>query len=50
MEYLKYVLRREVSFFDTQTASSSTTFQVISIISSDATAVQVSLYKKIPDC
>ncbi|KAM2000442.1 hypothetical protein COP2_007735 [Malus domestica] len=50
MEYLKSVLRREVSFFDTQTASSSTTFQVISIISSDATAVQVSLYKKIPDC
>ncbi|KAM1873759.1 hypothetical protein ACFX13_007559 [Malus domestica] len=50
IEYLKSVLRREVSFFDTQTASSSTTFQVISIISSDATAVQVSLCKKIPDC
>ncbi|KAL6283869.1 hypothetical protein ACE6H2_014798 [Prunus campanulata] len=50
MEYLKSVLRQEVSFFDTQTAGSSTTYQVISIISSDANAVQVALCEKIPDC
>ncbi|KAM1057304.1 hypothetical protein ACFX2A_031263 [Malus domestica] len=50
MEYMKSVLRQEVSFFDTQTAGSSTTFQVITIISSDATAVQVALCEKIPDC
>ncbi|KAH0986856.1 hypothetical protein GBA52_014033 [Prunus armeniaca] len=49
-EYLKSVLRQEVSFFDTQTAGSSTTYQVISIISSDANAVQVALCEKIPDC
>ncbi|KAF3453524.1 hypothetical protein FNV43_RR03964 [Rhamnella rubrinervis] len=49
-EYLKSVLRQEVGFFDTQTAGSSTTFQVVSIISSDANAVQVALCEKIPDC
>ncbi|XP_004295792.1 PREDICTED: putative multidrug resistance protein [Fragaria vesca subsp. vesca] len=50
MKYLNSVLKQEVSFFDTQTAGSSTTFQVISIISSDANAVQVALCEKIPDC
>ncbi|KAL6199311.1 hypothetical protein ACLB2K_029095 [Fragaria x ananassa] len=50
MKYLSSVLKQEVSFFDTQTAGSSTTFQVISIISSDANAVQVALCEKIPDC
>ncbi|KAL6196374.1 hypothetical protein ACLB2K_031989 [Fragaria x ananassa] len=50
MKYLSSVLKQEVSFFDTQTAGSSTTFQVIAIISSDANAVQVALCEKIPDC
>ncbi|GMN63161.1 hypothetical protein TIFTF001_032223 [Ficus carica] len=49
-EYLKSVLRQEVGFFDTQTAGSSTTSQVVSIISSDANAIQVALCEKIPDC
>ncbi|XP_015898197.2 putative multidrug resistance protein [Ziziphus jujuba] len=49
-EYLKSVLRQEAGFFDTQTAGSSTTYQVVSIISSDANAVQVALCEKIPDC
>lgn len=47
MKYLNSVLKQEVSFFDTQTAGSSTTFQVISIISSDANAVQVALCEKV---
>ncbi|XP_050369771.1 putative multidrug resistance protein [Argentina anserina] len=50
MKYLSSVLKQEVSYFDTQTAGSSTTFQVISIITSDANAVQVALCEKIPDC
>ncbi|XP_058730505.1 putative multidrug resistance protein [Vicia villosa] len=50
MEYLKSVLRQEVAFFDTQTAGSSTTYQVVSLISSDANIVQSALCEKIPDC
>ncbi|KAK7342544.1 hypothetical protein VNO80_25499 [Phaseolus coccineus] len=50
MEYLKSVLRQEVSFFDTQTGGSSTTYQVVSLISSDANTIQVVLCEKIPDC
>ncbi|KAJ7948481.1 ABC transporter B family protein [Quillaja saponaria] len=50
MEYLKSVLRQEVSFFDTQEAGSSTTYKVVSLISSDANAIQVALSQKIPDC
>ncbi|CAJ2650454.1 unnamed protein product [Trifolium pratense] len=50
MEYLKSVLRQEVGFFDTQTAGSSTTYQVVSLISSDANTVQSALSEKIPDC
>ncbi|KAJ7981612.1 ABC transporter B family protein [Quillaja saponaria] len=50
VEYLKSVLRQEVSFFDTQAAGSSTTYQVVSLISSDANAIQVTLSQKIPDC
>ena len=46
-EYLKSVLRQEVGFFDTQTAGSSTTYQVVSILSSDANAVQVALCEKV---
>ncbi|KAL5538666.1 hypothetical protein UlMin_044328 [Ulmus minor] len=49
-EYLKSVLRQEVGFFDTQSSGSSTTYQVVSILSSDANAVQVALCEKIPDC
>ncbi|KAJ1441897.1 P-loop containing nucleoside triphosphate hydrolase [Sesbania bispinosa] len=50
MEYLKSVLRQEVGFFDTQTDGSSTTYKVVSLISSDANTVQVALSEKIPDC
>ncbi|KAJ7957664.1 ABC transporter B family protein [Quillaja saponaria] len=48
-EYLKSVLRQEVGFFDSQDAS-STTFQVIATISSDAHIVQDTLAEKIPTC
>jgi len=47
MEYLKSVLRQEVGFFDTQTAGSSTTYQVVSLISSDANTIQVVLCEKV---
>ncbi|KAJ8747508.1 hypothetical protein K2173_009245 [Erythroxylum novogranatense] len=50
MEYLKSVLRQEVGFFDTQEAGSSTTFQVVSTVSSDANSIQVAICEKIPDC
>nr|POE76703.1 abc transporter b family member 10 [Quercus suber] len=50
MEYLKSVLRQDVGFFDTQTASTSTTNQVVTLISSDANSIQVALCEKIPDC
>ncbi|KAL9297836.1 hypothetical protein ACSQ67_023732 [Phaseolus vulgaris] len=50
MEYLKSVLRQEVGFFDTQTGGTSTTYQVVSLISSDANTIQVVLCEKIPDC
>uniref|UniRef100_B9I099 Multidrug resistance protein n=1 Tax=Populus trichocarpa TaxID=3694 RepID=B9I099_POPTR len=49
-EYLKSVLRQEVGFFDTQDAGSSTTYQVVSTISNDASAIQVAICEKIPDC
>ncbi|KAL5760018.1 hypothetical protein ACOSQ2_018856 [Xanthoceras sorbifolium] len=49
MEYLKSVLRQEVSFFEIQ-AASSTTFQVISTISSDAHSIQDTIAEKIPNC
>lgn len=45
MEYLKSVLRQEVSFFDTQTGS--TTHEVVSLISSDASSIQVALCEKV---
>lgn len=38
-EYLRSVLRQEVSFFDTQ-AGTSVTFDVVSTISSDAHSIQ----------
>jgi len=47
VEYLKSVLRQEVGFFDTQTAGSSTTYQVVSLISSDANTVQSALSEKV---
>ncbi|KAF4394586.1 hypothetical protein F8388_020411 [Cannabis sativa] len=51
-KYLKSVLRQEVGFFDTQIAGSSMTSQVVSVISSDANAVQAALCEKrvIPNC
>ncbi|KAI6687429.1 hypothetical protein NL676_024257 [Syzygium grande] len=48
--YLKSVLRQEVGFFDTQEAGSSTTYKVVSTISSDANSIQVAICEKIPDC
>ncbi|KAJ8542935.1 hypothetical protein K7X08_005458 [Anisodus acutangulus] len=50
LEYLKSVLRQEVGFFDTQTAESSTTYQVISTVSADSTTIQIIIGEKIPDC
>ncbi|KAI3981753.1 hypothetical protein MKX01_027738 [Papaver californicum] len=47
-EYLKSVLRQEVSFFDTQ-AGTSITFDVVSTISSDAHAIQDVIADKIPN-
>ncbi|KAF7822863.1 putative multidrug resistance protein [Senna tora] len=50
MEYLKSVLRQEVGFFDTQAAGSSTTYQVVSLITADANTIQDALSEKIPNC
>ncbi|XP_004239490.2 ABC transporter B family member 15 [Solanum lycopersicum] len=50
MEYLKSVLRQEVSFFDKQDGSSSTSFQVVSTISADAHSIQDAIAEKIPNC
>ncbi|XP_074326257.1 putative multidrug resistance protein [Apium graveolens] len=49
VEYLRSVLRQEVSFFDEQ-AGSSTTFDVISSISADAYAIQNVIAEKVPIC
>ncbi|WCJ37207.1 ABC transporter family protein [Euphorbia peplus] len=49
-EYLKSVLRQEVGFFDTQEAGSSTTYQVVTTISNDASTIQVAICEKIPNC
>ncbi|PIN05655.1 Multidrug/pheromone exporter, ABC superfamily [Handroanthus impetiginosus] len=49
MEYLRSVLRQEVGFFDKQ-SSSSTTFKVISSISTDAHSIQDVMAEKIPNC
>lgn len=46
MEYLKSVLKQEVGYFDKQDAS-STTFQVISTITSDAHAIQDTIAEKV---
>ncbi|KAM6589468.1 hypothetical protein CsatA_012073 [Cannabis sativa] len=48
MEYLRSVLRQEVSFFDTQSTSSHT-FQVVSSVSSDAHLIQDTMAEKIPN-
>ncbi|BFG16275.1 hypothetical protein CerSpe_025490 [Prunus speciosa] len=49
IEYLKSVLRQDVGYFDNQDAA-STTFQVISTISSDAHLIQDTTAEKIPNC
>ncbi|KAL3819306.1 hypothetical protein ACJIZ3_005211 [Penstemon smallii] len=49
LEYLKSVLRQEVSFFDNQGAQ-STTFKVVSSISADAHLIQDVISEKIPNC
>ncbi|KAI9093399.1 hypothetical protein K1719_027413 [Acacia pycnantha] len=50
VEYLKSVLRQEVDFFDTQEVGSSTTYQVVSLITADANSIQDALSEKIPSC
>lgn len=47
MEYLKSILRQDVGFFDTQTAGTSTTNQVVTLISFDANSIQVALCEKV---
>ncbi|KAJ9562798.1 hypothetical protein OSB04_007958 [Centaurea solstitialis] len=50
LNYLKSVLKQDVSFFDTQQAdTSSTTYQVVSTISVDSNTIQVTIGEKIPD-
>ncbi len=49
MEYLKAVLRQEVGYFDNN-AASSTSFQVVSTISSDAHIIQDTIVEKVFDC
>ncbi|KAK9057029.1 hypothetical protein SSX86_024395 [Deinandra increscens subsp. villosa] len=49
LEYLKSVLKQDVSFFDTQDASSSTTYEVVTTITADSNAIQVTIGEKIPD-
>ncbi|XP_071725832.1 putative multidrug resistance protein [Rutidosis leptorrhynchoides] len=49
LEYLKSVLNQEVGFFDTQEAGSSTTYEVVSTITADSNAIQVTIGEKIPD-
>ncbi|KAL8504333.1 hypothetical protein ACS0TY_022893 [Phlomoides rotata] len=49
-EYLRFVLRQEVGFYDTQGASSSITFKVVSSISADAHSIQDVIAEKIPNC
>lgn len=46
IEYLKSILRQEVGFFDKQT-NSSTTFQVIATITSDAQTIQDTMSDKV---
>ncbi|KAA0034243.1 putative multidrug resistance protein [Cucumis melo var. makuwa] len=48
MEYLKSVLRQEASFFDTNQAASST-FLIVSSITSDCHTIQDTLAEKIPN-
>lgn len=47
VEYLKSVLRQEVGFFDTQAAGSSTSYQVVSLITADANSIQDALSEKV---
>ncbi|PWA78768.1 AAA+ ATPase domain-containing protein [Artemisia annua] len=49
LEYLKSVLKQDVAFFDTQEAGSSTTYEVVSTITADSNAIQVTIGEKIPD-
>ncbi|TYH88608.1 hypothetical protein ES332_D01G199100v1 [Gossypium tomentosum] len=49
IEYLKSVLRQQVGFFEDLTDSSST-FQVISTVTSDAHSIQDTIADKIPNC
>jgi ATP-binding cassette subfamily B (MDR/TAP) protein 1 len=46
IEYLKSILTQEVGFFDKQ-SNSSTTFQVIATITSDAQTIQDTLSDKV---
>ncbi|KAK3026852.1 hypothetical protein RJ639_042352 [Escallonia herrerae] len=46
LTYLKSVLKQDVGFFDTQVVDSSTTYQVVSTISSDSSTIQVTIGEK----
>ncbi|GAA0138414.1 ATP-binding cassette [Lithospermum erythrorhizon] len=50
IEYLKSALRQDVGFFDTQDTDSSTTYQVVTTITTDSSAIQITIGEKIPDC
>ena len=47
LEYLKSVLKQDVAFFDTQEAGSSTTYEVVSTITADSNAIQVTIGEKV---
>uniref|UniRef100_A0A7N0VGP3 Uncharacterized protein n=2 Tax=Kalanchoe fedtschenkoi TaxID=63787 RepID=A0A7N0VGP3_KALFE len=49
MEYLRSVLRQDATFFDSQ-GPNSTTFQVMSNLSTDAHLIQDVVSEKIPNC
>nr|XP_043620752.1 putative multidrug resistance protein [Erigeron canadensis] len=49
LKYLKAVLQQDVSFFDTQEAGTSATYEVVSTITADSNAIHVTIGEKIPD-
>ncbi|KAK6934388.1 ABC transporter-like, ATP-binding domain [Dillenia turbinata] len=47
IEYLKSILKQDVGFFDTQAANTSTSYQVVSSITSDVNSIQVVIGEKV---
>lgn len=47
LEYLKSVLKQEVGFFDSQAADTSTTYKVVTTISSDSNTIQITIGEKV---